>query len=52
MKQKQPYETPEVDLLKINVEVNFCESGDIPDYDPLTPPGGDMFNAPGLFDMF
>ena len=27
------YETPEVDLLLINTEVNFCASGDVPDYD-------------------
>ena len=34
------YETPEVDLLKINTEVNFCTSGEIPDYDydPITFP--------------
>ena len=25
------YETPEVDLLKISTEVNFCMSGEIPD---------------------
>ena len=45
------YETPEVDLLLINTEVNFCESGGTPDYDLLTPPGDDVFNVPS-FDLF
>jgi hypothetical protein len=36
------YETPQVDLLQINTEVNFCESnvtGGVPDMivDPYTP---------------
>lgn len=25
------YETPEVELIKITTEVNFCTSGDVPD---------------------
>ena len=39
------YETPEVDLLLINTEVNFCESG-LTDYDPLTPPTPEQYDAP------
>ena len=34
------YETPEVDLLRINTEVNFCASGDtesLPNFDLLNP---------------
>lgn len=46
------YETPEVELLRFTLETNFCESGDIPDYDPLTPPGGGMFKAPSFDFIF
>ena len=33
------YETPEVEILWVNTEVNFCTSGDIPDMiiDDYTP---------------
>lgn len=46
------YQTPVVDLLRINTEVNFCTSGDIPEYDPLTPPGDEMFNSPVFDKLF
>lgn len=26
------YETPEAELLRISVDRNFCESGDVPDF--------------------
>ena len=44
------YETPEVDLLQINTEVNFCESGGLNDYDVIDP-SGLTFGAP-VFDVF
>jgi hypothetical protein len=48
---KHVYSTPETDLLRLSLSINFCESGGLSDYDPLTPPGGGMYDAPGVFDI-
>ncbi len=45
------YETPETELQRISVDRNFCESGGLSDYNPLDPPGGDFFDAPGFIDI-
>ena len=42
------YETPEVDLLQINTEVNFCTSGALDDFSTQDP-GPGFFEAPAIF---
>ena len=49
--KKHIYSTPETDLLRLSLSVNFCESGGLSDYNPLDPPGGDFFDSPGIIDI-
>ena len=49
---KKDYLSPEIEVIEMGYRDPVCQatSGDIPGYDPLTPPGDGMFNAPS-FDI-